>query len=287
MGCLLTLLGGDGRGLGDESVRKALDGSEIRSSGDGCPIRVSRSMTSCKVTARPTARSEVEDRKVRDRPIPVPRRSVARHGSGATGLATDCTHRATFIALIGVDSYGPLPMTQGTRPRTAWWASCSRRGRLCVIIICSTLLSACAGAGGGATAEAVRIRKAHPGSRVDATHAIRSGASTSEPSTSVGPAISAWVAAQRAFDDAARTADAGAPELAATMVAPQLPWTQALLERMRADGEEARGTVSFVQPRIDMQATDVSVARACGHDNEIVFSVATGRAGARATCRAH
>ena len=93
----------------------------------------------------------------------------------------------------------------------------------------------------------------------------------------MGPVISAWVAAQRAFDDAARTADADAPELAATTVAPQLPWTQALLGHMRADGEEARGPVSFGEPRVDGRATDEVVVRACLHDSEIVFSVATGR----------
>jgi hypothetical protein len=221
------------------------------------------------------ARFGLDDRKVRDRPKPELRRSVAWDGIGVTGLATDCTHRAMFIALIGADSYGPLPMTQGTHPRMVWWASLTCRGTL-TIVICSTLLSACGGAG-GATAAVVRIGTAHSPSRIEATHAARTGASTAEPSTSVGPVMSAWIAAQRAFDDAARTADADAPELAATMVAPQLPWTQALLGLMRADGEEARGPVSFGEPQIDGQATDLAVVRACVHDSEIVFSVATGR----------
>jgi hypothetical protein len=156
------------------------------------------------------------------------------------------------------------------------WALCTWSGVL-TVIICSTLLSACTGAGGGTTAERVHIGTAQSASPPGATQAARSGSSTAELSTSAGPIISAWVAAQRAFDDATRTADADAPELAATMVAPQLPWTQALLDLMRADGEEARGLVSLGEPRMAMQSTDLSVVRACVHDGEIVFSVATGR----------
>lgn len=102
----------------------------------------------------------------------------------------------------------------------------------------------------------------------------------------MGPVISAWVAAQRAFDDAARTADAGAPELAATMVAPQLAWTESLLGLMRAEGEEARGPVSLGDPRVDGPVTDVAVVRSCVHDSEMVFSVATGRAVAGPTGQA-
>jgi len=145
------------------------------------------------------------------------------------------------------------------------------------VIGSAALVSACAGpgAGGVMTAEAVHIGRAQTQSRADATQATGAGRSTGSP-TSV-EVVTAWVAAQRAFDDAARTADAGAPELAATMVAPQLPWTQSLLEGMRASGEESRGPVSFGEPRVDLQAVGPSVVRACVHDSEIAFSVATGR----------
>jgi hypothetical protein len=179
-----------------------------------------------------------------------------------------------FIALPGADSYGPLPMRQGTRPGIEWWALCTWR-RTLTVIVCSTLLSACARAGGGATAKAVRITRAHSQFGADAR---RSGSSTTVHMASVGPVISAWVAAQRPFDDAARTADADAPELAATMVAPQLPWTQALLGSMPGEGEEARGPVSFGRPRVETQATDLAVVDSCVHDSEIVVSAATGRA---------
>ena len=237
---------GDVRWLCDGMDRKALDSREFCPSGDRWPIRVDCPMISCKVPDRLAARTGPDDGKVRGRPMPKFHRSASRDGVGSPGLATGCTHRAMFIALPGVDSYGPLPMTQGTRPGIVWWALCTAR-RTVTVIVCPTLLSARSRAGGGATAGTVRIRTARSRSGVDAG---RSGSSTTEHLASVGPAISAWVAAQRAFDDGARMTDADAPELAAAMVAPRLQWAQAQLGPMRGEGDEPGGRVRLGSPEL-------------------------------------
>src|ERR1700722_8134143 len=57
-----------------------------------------------------------------------------------------------------------------------------------------------------------------------------STSTTTSPSPATNAIISAWFAAQRAFDAAAMTSDAHSPRLAATMISPQLDHVRENLE---------------------------------------------------------
>jgi hypothetical protein len=96
-------------------------------------------------------------------------------------------------------------------------------------------------------------------------------------STSVNPVISAWLAAETAFEQAALTADPDQPDLAATTVAPQLAWSQSLLAQMQSSGEVSRGPVDHGHPRVLAQRAGVATVQSCMHDAEVVVSSVTGR----------
>jgi hypothetical protein len=97
-------------------------------------------------------------------------------------------------------------------------------------------------------------------------------ASQSSPSA----IVSAWVVAEQAFEDAARSADADQPELAATTIDPQLTWTKVLLARMRQNGQAAVGVDQFGHPRVMTEQGPLATVETCAHDAEIVVSAATG-----------
>ncbi len=85
------------------------------------------------------------------------------------------------------------------------------------------------------------------------------------------------MAAERAFENAARTPDPSAPELAATTVAPQLPWSQSLLAQMAAAREGAEGTVEYGRPQVVSRSAASAVVRSCLHDQEVVISLDDGQ----------
>ncbi len=97
------------------------------------------------------------------------------------------------------------------------------------------------------------------------------------PSAATSQILSAWLAAQQAFDTAALTSDAGQPDLAATTIAPQLNWSQALLERMKASGQIARGPVDYGKPEVVRISTQNATVTSCVQDAEIVVFVDSGR----------
>jgi hypothetical protein len=96
-------------------------------------------------------------------------------------------------------------------------------------------------------------------------------------STSMSPVISAWLAAEVAFEQAALTADPDQPDLAATTVDPQLAWSQSLLAQMQSSGEVSRGPVDHGHPQILAQQAGVATVRSCMYDAEVVESSVTGR----------
>ena len=89
--------------------------------------------------------------------------------------------------------------------------------------------------------------------------------------------LSAWLAAEEAFDTAALTSDADQPDLAATTVAPQLTWSQALLERMEESGQIARGPVNYGKPEVVRISSGSATVTSCVYDAEIVVSADSGR----------
>jgi hypothetical protein len=118
----------------------------------------------------------------------------------------------------------------------------------------------------------------------------RSGAATATsgaPGTTVVPAtstepqdqqiLSAWSAAERAFDTAALTADAAEPALAATMVEPQLDVERSWLASLRAQGQIATGQITFGPALVRHGPSGAVQVQSCAHDAEIVVSASTGQ----------
>ena len=89
--------------------------------------------------------------------------------------------------------------------------------------------------------------------------------------------LSAWLAAQKAFDTAALTSDPDQPDLAATTVDPQLAWSEALLQRMKGSGQVARGPVNYGKPEVVRLSSDNARVTSCEFDAEVVVSVDSGR----------
>lgn len=153
--------------------------------------------------------------------------------------------------------------------------SASRAGAM-VVLASAVLLAACGGldAVSGPASNHIVI----PG----ASSASGSGTSVSPPPDPARAAsgrravISAWMAAQLAFENAVRTADPTAPELYATTVEPQLTWAESFLTLVRAAREGATGPVAFGDPQVVMEGPDLATVRACVHDGETVVSAATG-----------
>ena len=79
----------------------------------------------------------------------------------------------------------------------------------------------------------------------------------------VSQVVSGWFAAESAFANAARTSDPNAPELAATMIDPQLTWSRSLLGRMGASGQIATGPVKYGTPRVIALHGDRATVRTC------------------------
>lgn len=119
--------------------------------------------------------------------------------------------------------------------------------------------------------DAIRIGGGPPGSSREI-----SGTPPSDSSGSSGGIVSAWLAAEQAFENAARTPDPSAPELAATTVAPQLAWSQSILAQMAAAGEGAEGPVGYGHPQVVSQTATRAIVRTCMHDQEVVISLTDG-----------
>lgn len=144
-----------------------------------------------------------------------------------------------------------------------------------VAVSCVALLGGCQSA--RAVSGSIR-HSGQPVDRPDRRHVVpvasTSGAAAVHP---VGQIASGWLAAERSFESAARSADPDQPDLAATTVAPLLPVVTSYLERMQATGQIAVGpeadlgtpTVSLVSPRLATVAD-------CAYDAEISEVRATG-----------
>ena len=135
-------------------------------------------------------------------------------------------------------------------------------GALVMLALLASLLAACGSSGPPSVAGPIRIG------------AERTASKVSVPGS---PVISAWIAAQLAFEDAARTADATAPELAATTVEPQLSWAESFVTLIRAAGDVATGPVAFGDPQVSPRGPGLTTVRACVHDSDVVVAAATGR----------
>ncbi len=136
---------------------------------------------------------------------------------------------------------------------------------------CALLLGAC-GTTGASSPSSV-------GGLVGASHrpaAAVSGTGATTAADQAQAVTSAWMAAEQAFDTAALDADPSEPALAATTLPPQLPWSEALLARMRASGEVALGPVQFGPVHVVSLGRSLATVRSCIHDAEVVLDARTG-----------
>jgi hypothetical protein len=123
---------------------------------------------------------------------------------------------------------------------------------------------------------------AQGGVRLGAVHNSRLGVTASNthgPRVSLvdQQVLSAWLAAELAFQNAAVTADANEPALAATTLEPQLGERRSFFEQMRASGEVGRGPTHYGTPTVAVLEGHRATVRACAYVQQIVVSASTGR----------
>jgi hypothetical protein len=98
-------------------------------------------------------------------------------------------------------------------------------------------------------------------------------ASLSGPDSEI---LSAWLAAQEAFHQAALTSDPDSPGLAATMVDPELSAVRSSLSQLRNAGDVGRGPTYYGSPKVTASGSTSATVVSCAHDEEIAISAATG-----------
>jgi hypothetical protein len=188
------------------------------------------------------------------------RSAGSRASSGERGA------KPTHFSIVVNDGYlyGPKLMQIRCAPRPSEWLVPSKGLPLLVgATVCSLVLSGCGGAIAAST------------SSIPSTTRVTS----SPPTTSVTDAqiLSAWLAAERAFADAALTSNSSAPDLTATMVSPQLEGVESALTTLKAANEVARGSMTYGSPRITQDGSTSASIVSCIHDKEIEVHVTTGQ----------
>jgi hypothetical protein len=102
--------------------------------------------------------------------------------------------------------------------------------------------------------------------------------STTVDTTPTTKAIAtAWLAAQRAFHNAALTSDANSPELADAMISPQLDRARTNLATFASRGYRARGVTHYGNEVVRSQSPDRASVVSCAVDDEIEFEADTGK----------
>jgi hypothetical protein len=132
---------------------------------------------------------------------------------------------------------------------------------------CSVLLAACGG--GGLTSTSTTDRPMSSTSTSVAT-----SISTADPGTAA--VLAAYRAAWAAFEHAATDANPEDPELAATMVDPQLQGVKANLLADQRQGIVGRGTFTFHPKIVALSATEATVVD-CAYSTAVLVYAATGK----------
>ena len=114
------------------------------------------------------------------------------------------------------------------------------------------------------------------GATASANHSTMPSTITSTtPAT--GQILSAWLAAERAFHDAALTSNPDEPALKATMMSPQLDGARSALARLRAAGDVAKGETGYGSPRLVSSISDKGTVVSCIDEAEVEVSDRTGQ----------
>ena len=164
------------------------------------------------------------------------------------------------IAIPRDDLYGPLSMRTG-RPRHSpgRWSST-------VVLPLAALLGTLTLTSCGSSATSGD----HGGSTTDPSHST-----SSTPAVPHEAVISAWLAAEEAFHQAALTSDSADPGLAATMVNPELSVVQSALSKQKELGEIARGPTYYGSPHVTGIGPSSATVMSCVHGEEIVVNALT------------
>ena len=161
-------------------------------------------------------------------------------------------------------------MNQLIREATRWG---SRRLSLvvAVVVACATVLSGC---------DTGQKASGPPRARVRTGSSTHSRGAVADPdvSSQTGQIVSGWLAAERAFEHAARTADAEEPDLLATTVAPVLGAAMSDLQRMQASDQIAVGPTAVLGTPVVAEVTSrLATVQDCAYDAEITVDRANGR----------
>jgi hypothetical protein len=164
-------------------------------------------------------------------------------------------------------------MNPGGRHRLPKWIAAQSLAMAAGLALCALSVAACANPRSLATGPANDVGRVVGASPQSSPVAGRR-TSRSPESTQI---LSAWWAAQEAFDTAALTADSDQPSLAATMVSPQLDLNRLFLKLMATAGELGQGSVDNGHPKVVAIDGNVATVRSCVHDSEIAVFAATGQ----------
>ena len=103
-----------------------------------------------------------------------------------------------------------------------------------------------------------------------------STSTTASTSPTTRAIATAWLAAQKAFHDAALTSDANSAELTAAMIPPQLDRARTNLASLAAAGYRAEGPTFYGSPKVRNQQPDQAEVVSCVHGEEIEINAKTG-----------
>jgi len=135
-----------------------------------------------------------------------------------------------------------------------------------IVLTGCSAVSRTSGDGRGVTALEVPFGRGHPGAT------SRVGAQDPAPGATGEEVLSAWMAAQKAFEVAALTADPDEPDLAATTIPPQLDVSVSALIAMRNAGDVAEDSPTWRVPQVQVGPGGTATVRACLHDSEIIVN---------------
>jgi hypothetical protein len=164
-------------------------------------------------------------------------------------------------------------MNPGRHHGLSKWIAAPRLAVAAGLALCTLSMAACTHSRSSATG------------RANGADRVGGGLATSSPAGGVSASrslessqiLSAWSAAEEAFETAALTADPDEPSLAATSVSPQLDLNRLLLEQMATAGELAQGSADNGHPHVVAIVGNVATVRSCVDDREIAVYAATGQ----------
>lgn len=163
-------------------------------------------------------------------------------------------------------------MNPGARHRLSKWIAAPRFAVAAGLALCALSTAACSYPRSSAPGRANGVDRAR--GTVPSTPDGDPPSSRALESTQI---LSAWWAAEEAFETAALTDDSDQPSLVATTVSPQLDLTRLLLQEMAAAGEQGQGSVDNGHPQVEAIDGDVATVRSCVDDTEIAVFATTGQ----------